>query len=201
MNNTKSLLVPMAACSLLLVACSGSDDSDNTSADTVSAFDGIFLRECLDDEDGSEELLLSIDGTEGVLTLDEFEGSGCVIEQFDVDIQIELAFGDLLIFPATGFSGQEVDLIFGDVTLTPATSEVALALNTSSFCGITTFAEGESSVIPDGCDAFSDFDGTSFNVIALEDETIFLGATEALLNTPEDRPTELDITEAFVRIP
>ena len=213
-RNIKPLAVALVTSILVLAGCSDSADGGAAGdsiidAIAVTSFDGEFQSECLPGPEAkiSVQDLLIINSTQASLTQTEFSSPGCgAFEDFtEIStrvVQIEIVYGDTLIFPATGFSGQEVDLIFGAITLTPASAESAESLNTSSTCGIANFEAGVTTPIPDGCESFTSMTGTSFNTFALENNELFFGSPFILQppRSPDDRPSELDVFFPFVRV-
>ena len=211
----KPLAVALVTSTLVLAGCSDSADGgaagDNIiDAIAITTFDGEFQSECLPGPEAniSVQDQLIINGAEASLTQTEFSSPGCgafedSTELGTVVVQIDIVYGDTLIFPATGFSGQEADLIFGAITLTPATADRAESFNTADTCGITSFEAGVAAPIPSDCENFSSMTGTSFNTLALENNELFLGSPFIFQppRSPDDRPNELDVFFPLVRVP
>lgn len=191
---------PLAAIasSLILIACSSSNDSGPIENQSVlTLLDGTWTRNCVapPDEPFSVRDTVIIDGDTTERIRVTYSDTDCQLATSQSSYDASIVYGESVI-PESGLISQQVDLLVGETRVTSLTEETTAQFNSQELCGANDYSTGIDQVVSLEC--FPDLgEGMIFELWAVDGDMLLFGPEQAL--TVEERSTTLGFTNPFFR--
>lgn len=181
--------------SLSLIACSDDEDSVLQPSGNNS-LNGIWTSGCLIDDDGDGSIRkITISGISFQSQNDVFsDDSSCNTRTIQIGTSGSFVTGAEVPL-ATGAPATQVDICFQSGTVTYFGANIVNNVNTNNVCGRSNWQDG----VSQDATACLQLPSIDYDIFRVDGNTVYFGDNNSSGQTPETRPTGLDLTAPYTR--